>query len=91
MMKKVKWFVIIVLVLALVIGAVYIINTEFYNRTLIDLTYAYDTAIISLPDGTIVRGKVEHWTDYENSDQVQVKVNGKTYLVHSANVVLIKE
>ena len=91
MMKKVKWIVIAILVLALVIGAVYIINAEFYNRTLIDLTYAYDTAIIQLPDGTIVRGEVESWTDYDNSDQMQVKVNGKTYLVHSADVALIKD
>ena len=79
------------MVLALVIGAAYIINAEFYNRTIIDLTYTYDTAIIQLPDGTIVRGEVESWTDYDGSDQIQVKVNGKTYLVHSENVALIKD
>lgn len=90
-MKKAKWILIGLLVLVLVIGAAYIVNTEFYNRTLIDLTYAYDTAIIQLPDGTIVRGEVESWTDYENSDQMQVKVNGKTYLVHSSAVALIKD
>ena len=39
-MKKVKWIIIGILVLALVIGAAYIINAEFYNRTIIDLTYA---------------------------------------------------
>lgn len=89
-MKKAKWIIIAVLILALVIGAAYIINANFYNRTLIDLTYAYDTAIIQLPDGTIVRGEVESWTDYEGSDQIQVKVNGKTYLVHSSDVALIK-
>ncbi len=90
-MKKVKWVIIGILILALAIGAAYLINTEFYNRTLIDLTYAYDTAIIQLPDGTIVRGEVESWTDYEDSDQMQVKINGKTYLVHSSDVVLIKD
>lgn len=90
-MKKAKWILIGLLVLVLVIGAAYIVNTEFYNRTLIDLTYAYDTAIIQLPDGTIVRGEVESWTDYENSDQMQVKVNGKTYLVHGSDVALIKD
>lgn len=90
-MKKVKWILIAILVIALVIGAAFIIIAEFYNRTLIDLTYAYDTAIIQLPDGTIVRGEVESWTDYDNSDQMQVKIDGKTYLVHSSDVVLIKE
>jgi choloylglycine hydrolase len=39
----------------------------------------------------IVEGKVESWTDYTDSDQIQVKVNGKIYLVHSNNVVLIKD
>ena len=90
-MKKAKWILIGILILALVIGAAVVINAEFYNRTLIDLTYAYDTAIIQLPDGTIVRGEVESWTDYDNSDQMQVKVNGKTYLVHSSDVALIKD
>ena len=38
-----------------------------------------------------MRGEVESWTDYDGSDQIQVKVNGKTYLVHSENVALIKD
>ena len=90
-MKKVKIIVCIVLILALVIGAAYIINENFYNRTIIDLTYAYDRAIIQLPNGDIVQGKVESWTDYTDSDQIQVKVNGKVYLVHASDVALIKD
>ena len=39
----------------------------------------------------IVKGKVDSWTDYADGDQIQVKINGKVYLVHSANVALIKE
>lgn len=61
------------------------------NMTLIDTTYRFDTAIISLADGSVVRGKVQTWTDYEDGDQIQVKVDGKTYLVHSSNVTLIAE
>ena len=66
-------------------------KTIRFINNIVDLTYAYDTAIIQLPDGTIVRGEVESWTDYDNSDQMQVKVNGKTYLVHSSDVALIKD
>jgi ribosomal protein S1 len=56
-----------------------------------DLTYYYDRAIIYLPNGEIVEGKVTSWTDFKDGDQIQVKIDGKTYLVHSSNVVLISE
>jgi hypothetical protein len=61
------------------------------NQQIIDTTYTYDRAIISLPNGEIVEGKVTSWTDFEDGDQIQVKIDGKTYLVHSANIVLISE
>lgn len=56
-----------------------------------DTVYTYDRAIISLADGSIVTGRVQNWRDYEDGDQIQVKVDGKTYLVHSTNVTLIAE
>ena len=59
------------------------------NKQMVDLTYSYEYAIIGLPNGEVVEGKVSSWTDYEDGDQLQVKINGKTYLVHSSNVVLI--
>lgn len=61
------------------------------NRQLIDTTYNYTTAIISLPNGGVVEGSVESWRDYDDGDQIQVKIDGNTYLVHSANVALIAE
>lgn len=61
------------------------------NKQMIDVTYAYDKAIISLPNGEIIEGKVESWKDYEDGDQIQVKISGKQYLVHSSNIVLIAE
>ena len=59
------------------------------NRQVFDMTYKYDKAVVSLPDGTVVKGKVDSWRDYEDGDQIQVKVDGVTYLVHSANIALI--
>ena len=91
MKKKVTVILILVLILLMVAGAAILINENFYNRTIIDLTYAYDRAIIQLPNGEIVEGRVESWTDYADGDQVQVKINGKVCLVHSANVALIKD
>ena len=61
------------------------------NKQIFDTTYTFDKAIISLPNGEVVEGKIDSWTDYEDGDQIQVKINGVTYLVHSSNVVLIKE
>ena len=47
------------------------------NKQIMDLTYSYEEAILQLPNGTIVEGKVQSWTDYADGDQIQVKVNGK--------------
>lgn len=61
------------------------------NKQVVDLTYSYERAIISLPNGEIIDGKVQSWTDFEDGDQIQVKIDGVTYLVHSSQVVLISE
>ena len=61
------------------------------NRQMIDLTYNYKYAVISLPKGYIVEGAVESWRDYDDGDQLQVTVDGVTYLLHAANVALMTE
>lgn len=61
------------------------------NKQIFDITYTFDKAIISLPNGDIIEGDVQSWTDYEDGDQIQVVINGKTYLVHSSQIVLIAE
>ena len=38
-----------------------------------------------------MRGAITQWRDYENSDVVQVLVNGKFYLTHYSNVVMIAD
>lgn len=61
------------------------------NRQMIDLTYKYDRAYVRLPNGTIVEGQVASWRDYDDGDQIQVKIDGKTYLVHASQIALIAE
>ena len=79
-------------ILAMTIAAVLLVLTlSSCNKQVFDTTYSFDKAIISLPNGTIIEGKIDSWTDYEDGDQIQVKINGITYLVHSSDVVLIKE
>ena len=61
------------------------------NKQMVDLTYSYERAILQLPNGEVIEGKVSSWTDFEDGDQIQVKIDGKTYLVHSSNIVLISD
>jgi hypothetical protein len=61
------------------------------NAQIFDTTYHFDRAIIFLPNGEQIEGKVESWANYANSDMTQVKIDGKTYLTHSSNVILISE
>jgi outer membrane lipoprotein SlyB len=61
------------------------------NYQMVDTTYKYDRAIIYLPNGEVIEGKVDSWMDFEDGDQIQVKIDGKTYLVHSTDIVLIKD
>ena len=60
------------------------------NKSVFDTTYKFDRAIISLPNGEIVEGKVKSWKDFEG-DQLQVTIGKNTYLVHSADIVMIAE
>jgi hypothetical protein len=57
------------------------------NKQVVDLMYSYSWVQLKMPDRTIVEGKLNSWNDYEG-DQLQVVIDGVTYLVHSSNVVL---
>ena len=83
-MKKI-FAIVLLLVLPLVSGC------TISNKDMFDTVYRCDRAIIQLPDGTIVDGKVQSWTDFEDGDQLQIKIDGVTYLVHSSDAVLIVE
>lgn len=61
------------------------------NKQIFDFTYSYNYAIIELPNGDVLEGKVDSWTDYEDGDQLQIVIDGETYLVHSTNVALINK
>ena len=50
-------------------------------------TYAY----VSLDGKEIVKGFITQWRDYDDSDVVQVMIDGKYYLTHYSNVVMIAD
>ena len=78
--------------LAIIVSSIVLaVSLVACNKQVVDLTYSYERAIISLPNGEIVEGKVQSWTDFEDGDQIQVKINGVTYLLHASQIVLISE
>ena len=92
MKKSTKVLIIVLLVVALIIAGLIIYwEVNHGNRRLIDTKNRFDYAIIALPNGESVEGKISSWLDFSDSDVVQITINGKTYLTHYSNVVLIEE
>ena len=60
------------------------------NYQVFDTTYNYDYAIIEMPTGEIIKGEIDKWTDYEG-EQLQIVIDGVTYLTHAENVVMVKK
>lgn len=79
-MRKYIWTGVVIAMLLTMTGC---------NKQMVDTTFKFDEAIIKLPNGEIVNGDVNSWIDFSDGDQIQVKVNGVTYLTHTSNVVLI--
>lgn len=79
-MKKILAVVVLVALMAVLTGC--------GNRDMFDTVYTYDEAVLVMADGTIVRGEVDSWRDYEG-DQIQVEIDGVVYLVHSSNITLM--
>lgn len=77
----------------LLIGLLLVLSVTFVgcNVQMADTTWSFERGIVNLQNGKTIEGEVQSWLDYENSDMIQVKINDKTYLTHSANVVLISE
>lgn len=79
-----------IMALAMLIIAITLISTlsSCGNQQWFDITYTFNYAWVTLGDNTIVHGIVQSWKDFDNSDMIQVKINGETYLSHSSNIVL---
>jgi len=63
-----------------------------YNKGITDLHYSFKYAEVKLPSGGVMKGKVDRWWDWENSDTVQVKFsNGVIVYTHMSNVLLFNK
>lgn len=86
---------ILILILIIITIALASCDSDYYKtgnritggKDVQTFTYAY----IVLDGQEIAKGAITQWRDYDNSDVVQVLVNGKYYLTHYSNVVLIAD
>ena len=75
--------------IAVVLVLIFAIFLAGCNRQMIDATYHFNYCTIYSPGGEIIaQGKVQSWTDFEDGDQLQVKIDGVMYLTHASNVIL---
>ncbi len=80
-MKKLLCLILVLALAAVLVGC-------GYNRQIFDMDYKFDYAIIFLPDGNRIEGDVTSWRDFDQSDMIQLKIDGVTYMTHSSNVIL---
>jgi len=79
-MKKVLSVIIVVFVVFMATGC---------NQQMIDLDYTYNKAYCNY-NGDKFELKIDKWNDYEG-EQIQIKSDGKTYLLSANNCYLVKE
>ena len=90
-----KWKALLLIVLAIVMLLVFSScgnphktgNRITGGKDVQTFTYCY----VVLGGKEVVKGAVTQWRDYDNSDTVQVLVDGKYYLTHYTNVVLVAD
>lgn len=78
-----------IIIITLLLFMVSLVFTACGNRQIFDTTFTFNYAVIRLQDNSIVEGKVQSWRDFKDGDQLQIKIDGITYLVHSINCTLM--
>lgn len=77
---------IIIMVLVLVLVFIAIFNN---NRSINTNDTRFTWVIIRLGNGELIEGEITSWRDFNDSDMIQVIIDGNlTVLTHSSNVLL---
>lgn len=81
----------VILITLLLISVLMMTGCSLGNRQIgFDLKQSFDEAIIILHNGETIEGKIDSWRDFDESDVVQVTIEGVTYLTHYSNVILLR-
>ena len=75
-------------IIAILCAAVMAFGLTGCNKQIFDIQYSFNYAIIQLPNGEIVEGKVDSWKNYKGK-QIQIKIDGVVYLTSSYNCTLM--
>ena len=88
-MKKIFAVALLIAVLSLMLYGCSQVAEITSNKQHFDTHFSFDEVIIRIDGEDVVRGKVDSWRDFTDGDQLQVTVNGVTYLTAAENVILI--
>ena len=88
MQTKLRRVFALILLFAVVAGFCVLLTS--CNQTIL-YDVKYDWAELRTVSGELVIGQVDAWKDFQDGDQIQVKINGITYLTHACNVTLMTE
>ena len=76
-------------IIAVVLVLIFAILLSGCNKQIVDTTFSFNYGIVYSPSGDVIaQGKVQSWADFEDGDQLQVKIDGVMYLTHASNIVL---
>ncbi len=75
-------------VVPIILSVFLAVSLSACNMQLVDTTYNYTYGYVELPNGECIEGPVDSWTDYDDSDQIQVKIDSITYFTDTTRVVL---
>ena len=85
-MKKVVLILMLIATMIAMCGCYSIGN----NSRGLDIKYTFHEAYISLPNGEVIHGEISSWRDFDDGDEVQITIDGNTYLTHYSNVIMIR-
>ena len=91
-MKEHSKEILVTLILLLVLVAMLVLMKPVdasANMGWFDVITSFNRAQVRLSDGSVVSGKCDSWTDFGNTDLVQIVIDGVAYRVHHANATLI--
>ena len=78
-------------IIAVILALILALSMMGCNMQVADLTYTFNYAYIEMPNGSYIEGVVDSWKDFEDGDQLQVVIDGVTYLTDTTRCVLVKK
>lgn len=90
-MKKTRVALAAIITVVVVALGVVFYYANFNGYKVIDINYHFDYAYIYVPNGAVIEGEIESWTDSADGEQLTITLkDGRTYLTNSVNCLLVQ-